>query len=48
MTFVGIDIGSTAAKTVVVGEKNLKFVLPTGWSGKKQPKKLKKDFFPKE
>ena len=42
MTFVGIDIGSTAAKTVVVGEKNLKFVLPTGWSGKKTAEEIKK------
>lgn len=42
MTFVGIDIGSTAAKTVVVGKKNLKFVLPTGWSGKKTAEEIKK------
>ena len=42
MTFVGIDICSTAAKTVVVGEKNLKFVLPTGWSGKKTAEEIKK------
>lgn len=32
MNFLGIDIGSTAAKVVVVGEKNFFFTLPTGWS----------------
>ena len=34
MYYVGIDIGSTASKTVVIGDKELKFVLPTGWSSK--------------
>lgn len=34
MYFIGIDIGSTAAKVVVLGEKKLQFVLPTGWSSK--------------
>lgn len=34
MNYIGIDIGSTAAKVVVRGEEELEFVLPTGWSGK--------------
>ena len=34
MYYVGIDIGSTASKTAVRGEKELMFVLPTGWSSK--------------
>lgn len=33
MHFIGIDIGSTAAKVVVMGEAERRFVLPTGWSG---------------
>ncbi len=33
MNFVGIDIGSTAAKVVALGEQELRFALPTGWSG---------------
>lgn len=34
MYYVGIDIGSTASKTVVIGDIEMKFVLPTGWSSK--------------
>ena len=34
MNYVGIDIGSTASKVVVRGEKELHFVLPKGWSSK--------------
>lgn len=34
MNYVGIDIGSTAAKVVVRGDKELHFVLPTGWNSK--------------
>ena len=34
MIYIGIDIGSTASKVVVRGEKEMKFVLPTGWSSK--------------
>lgn len=34
MNYVGIDIGSTAAKVAVLGEKALEFLLPTGWSSK--------------
>lgn len=32
MNFIGIDIGSTAAKVCVRGDKDLLFRLPTGWS----------------
>ena len=34
MIYIGIDIGSTASKVVVRGEKEMMFVLPTGWSSK--------------
>lgn len=34
MYYIGIDIGSTAAKVVVLGDTEKKFVLPTGWSSK--------------
>ncbi|MPN16472.1 (R)-2-hydroxyglutaryl-CoA dehydratase activating ATPase [bioreactor metagenome] len=34
MDYIGIDIGSTAAKVAVLGEHNIKFVMPTGWSSK--------------
>ena len=34
MNYVGIDIGSTASKVAVIGEKEFFFVLPTGWSSK--------------
>lgn len=34
MYYVGIDIGSTASKVVVMGDADLRFVLPTGWSSK--------------
>jgi len=34
MNFIGIDIGSTAAKVVVRGADSLFFVVPTGWSSK--------------
>ena len=34
MYFIGIDIGSTAAKVAVIGDKELHFVLPTGWNSK--------------
>ena len=33
MNFIGIDIGSTVAKVVALGEQEMRFVLPTGWSG---------------
>lgn len=34
MYYVGIDIGSTASKVAVIGEKEIQFVLPTGWNSK--------------
>ncbi|MEL7610363.1 MAG: acyl-CoA dehydratase activase [Bacillota bacterium] len=33
MNFIGIDIGSTAAKVVALGGRETRFALPTGWSG---------------
>jgi predicted CoA-substrate-specific enzyme activase len=33
MDYIGIDIGSTAAKVVVLGAHETKFALPSGWSG---------------
>ena len=45
MNFVGIDIGSTSAKTVVMDEeKNIifKWVLPTGWSSVETAKAIEK------
>lgn len=44
MYYVGIDIGSTASKTVVTGDKEMKFVLPTGWSSNEGHRALK-DFY---
>lgn len=41
MNYVGIDIGSTAAKVVVRGDKNIKFVIPTGWSCKMAASSIK-------
>lgn len=37
--FAGIDIGSTASKTVVLKDGKIEdyFVLPTGWTAVKQP-----------
>lgn len=34
MDYVGIDIGSTASKVVARGERQMEFVLPTGWNSK--------------
>ncbi len=34
MYYIGIDIGSTASKVAVLGEKEIMFVLPTGWNSK--------------
>ena len=34
MYYIGIDIGSTASKTVVLGDKELQMVIPTGWNSK--------------
>ena len=41
MFYVGIDIGSTASKVVVRGDKELHFVLPTGWSSKETTNLIK-------
>ncbi len=41
MNYVGIDIGSTASKVAAVGEKELNFVLPTGWSSKETTQTIK-------
>ena len=41
MNYVGIDIGSTASKVVVEGEKQEHFVLPTGWSSKETMQTIK-------
>ena len=34
--YIGIDIGSTASKTIVLDEKTVvdAFTLPTGWNGR--------------
>jgi len=34
LIYIGIDISSTASKVAVMGDKEEKFVLPTGWSSK--------------
>ena len=41
MNYVGIDIGSTASKVVARGEKEVHFVLPTGWSSKETTMTIK-------
>ncbi len=41
MYYIGIDIGSTASKVVVLGDKEMKFVLPTGWSSKETAQIIK-------
>ena len=41
MNYVGIDIGSTASKVAVIGEKEIQFVLPTGWSSKETTQTIK-------
>ncbi|WAW14007.1 acyl-CoA dehydratase activase [Peptostreptococcus equinus] len=41
MIYVGIDIGSTASKVIVIGEIEGKFVMPTGWSSKETTKLVK-------
>lgn len=47
MNYVGIDIGSTASKVAVIGDREFFFVLPTGWSSKETcqliEEKLKED-----
>ncbi len=41
MYYIGIDIGSTASKVYVLGEKEMNFVLPTGWSSKETAQIIK-------
>lgn len=43
MNYIGIDIGSTASKTVVLEDDEIKkyFVLPTGWNSKQTAKTIK-------
>jgi predicted CoA-substrate-specific enzyme activase len=45
MFFVGIDIGSTASKVAVRGQKELEFVLPTGWNSKETAFQIQKKLF---
>ena len=45
MKFIGIDIGSTCAKTVVMNENKeivLEFVQPTGWSSVDTAEEIRK------
>lgn len=41
MNYVGIDIGSTASKVSVIGDKKINFVTPTGWSSKEVANDIK-------
>ncbi len=43
MNYIGIDIGSTAAKTIVFdgGKVAASFILPTGWSSKETAARIK-------
>ena len=45
--YIGIDIGSTCAKTVVLAETEeiaLSFVLPTGWSSVDTAEEIRRRF----
>lgn len=42
MNYVGIDIGSTASKVSVIGDRQINFVTPTGWSSKEVANDIKK------
>ena len=48
MIFIGIDIGSTASKVVVTGDKELSFTIPTGWNSKETAKSIEKKLLEKE
>ena len=48
MNYIGIDIGSTASKVVVRGDKELYFVLPTGWSSKETAGQIKEKLLSEE
>ena len=41
MNYVGIDIGSTASKVSVIGDRKINFVTPTGWSSKEVANDIK-------
>lgn len=41
MYYIGIDIGSTASKVYTLGEKELYFVWPTGWSSKETAENIR-------
>ncbi len=49
MDCIGIDIGSTAAKTVVWGSGDIRltFAIPTGWSSKETAENIKKELLSK-
>ncbi|MDY3005682.1 acyl-CoA dehydratase activase [Anaerococcus porci] len=47
MYYVGIDIGSTAAKVCVKGDENFIFSLPTGWSSKETSELIYKNLLKK-
>lgn len=40
--YIGIDIGSTAAKVVVLGAHETRFVLPTGWSSPETAQEIRR------
>lgn len=55
MNYVGIDLGSTAAKAVVRGDHDLQLLMPTGWNSKETAQCIRKKleekgvrFFPEE
>ena len=41
MNYIGIDIGSTAAKAVVLGDNRQYLIMPTGWNSKETAIKMK-------
>ena len=45
MNFVGIDIGSTASKVSVRGDKEINYVLPTGWQQRRRLVPLRKSLW---
>lgn len=43
MNYIGIDIGSTAAKVVVLGDNSKHMVMPTGWNSKETAAYIKSE-----
>ncbi|QRN85281.1 CoA activase [Clostridia bacterium] len=41
MKYIGIDIGSTASKVIVRGEREEHFTIPTGWNSKETSKAIR-------